>query len=313
MSTHLSITTSAAPVANGERRHRLVVGTGYVLAVVFNLALAIYGLDYYALDAAQRPFSPKYDLLRPGGTIGIKLGFLGLLLFLAIFLYPIRKHWSWLARQGNSKHWLDIHVLMGLTAPFLIAFHASFKFRGIAGMAFWIMVAVAVSGVVGRYLYAQIPRKVSAAELSLKESREMQAQLTEQLAAQQVLSPRHLEPLFHLPDPRRVQNYSTVGMLAHMVALDLARPFRIARLRRRTLGVGGTLLTLGGLLPTRNTELERVVQTAREQAAFSKRLLFLSRSQQVFHLWHVVHKPFSYSFAVLAVVHITVVLLLGYR
>ncbi len=312
MSTQATLATSA-PVVNGERRHRLVVSTGYVLAVLLNLALAIYGLDYYALDAAQRPFSPKYDILRPGGTLGIKLGFLGLLLFLAIFLYPIRKHWSWLARQGNSKHWLDIHVLMGLTAPFIIAFHSSFKFRGIAGMAFWIMAAVALSGLIGRYLYGQIPRKVTAVELSLKESRELQEQLTQRLANQRLLSARDLEPVFRLPDPRRVQSYSTVGMLAHMVALDLARPFRIARLRRRTLGAGGTLMSLGGLFHTRNQELEQVIEAAREQAALSKRLLFLSRSQQIFHLWHVVHKPFSYSFAVLAVLHITVVLLLGYR
>ncbi len=312
MSTN-SILATSVPLANGERRHRRVVATGYILAALLLLTLAVYGFDYYALDAAQRPFSPKYDLLQPAGEVGIKLGYLGLLMFLTIFLYPIRKHWSWLARQGNSKHWLDIHVLLGLTAPFIIAFHSSFKFRGIAGMAFWIMVAVAVSGVIGRYLYAQIPRKVTAVELSLKESKELQAQLTERLAAQRVLSARHLAPVFRLPDPRRVQNYSTLGMLAHMVALDLARPFRIARLRRRTLGLGETLMTLGGLLSTRHSELEQTIHAAREQAALSKRLLFLSRSHQLFHLWHVVHKPFSYSFASLAVVHIAVVLLLGYR
>jgi len=312
MSTPITLAGSP-PVANGERRHRLRVATGYALAAILVLAVAVYGFGYYTLDAAQRPFSPKYELLKPGGTVGVKLGYLGLLMFLAIFLYPIRKRWPWLARQGNSKHWLDIHVLLGLTAPFIIAFHSSFKFRGIAGMAFWIMVAVAVSGVIGRYLYAQIPRKVTAAELSLKESRELQAQLTQQVAAQRVLSARHLEPLFRLPDPRRVQSYSVLLALGHMVALDLARPFRIAGLRRRTLSLGGSFLTLGGLLPTSNAGLEQAIHTAREQAALSKHLLFLSRSQQVFHLWHVVHKPFSYSFALLALLHITVVLLLGYR
>ena len=41
-------------------------------------------------------------------------------------------------------------------------------------------------------------------------------------------------------------------------------------------------------------------------------MLFLKRIEDVFHLWHVVHRPFSYSFAVLVVAHITVALLLGY-
>ncbi|MCP6726220.1 hypothetical protein NL526_29605, partial [Klebsiella pneumoniae] len=76
---------------------------------------------------------------------------------------------GWLNRLGSARHWLDFHVILGLTAPVIIAFHASFKFHGIAGVAFWIMLSVAVSGVVGRYVYAQIPRSLSSAELSLKE------------------------------------------------------------------------------------------------------------------------------------------------
>ena len=313
MSTQVTLAASAAPPAGEEQGHRLRLAFGYVLASGLILGLALYGFDFYLLDAGQRPFSPKYELLKPGGTVGVKLGFLGLVLFLAIFLYPLRKRWTWLASQGNSKHWLDVHVLMGLTAPFVVAFHSSFKFRGFAGMAFWIMVAVAVSGVIGRYLYAQIPRHLTAAELSLKESRELQTELTQRMAAQRQLAARHLEPLFRLPAPERVAGWPVLVALGYMVALDVARPFRIAALRRRTLGAAGTLATLGGLLAARNSELEQVIAAAREQAALSKRLLFLSRSQQVFHLWHVVHKPFSYSFALLAMVHISVVLMLGYR
>jgi hypothetical protein len=97
-----------------------------------------------------------------------------------------------------------------------------------------------------------------------------------------------------------------------MLLLDALRPFHIARLRIRALGWSGILLTLGGLLPSGNAEVETVIRTAREQAGLAKRILFLSRSQQVFHLWHVVHRPFSYSFAVLACIHVGVVLLLGY-
>jgi hypothetical protein len=44
----------------------------------------------------------------------------------------------------------------------------------------------------------------------------------------------------------------------------------------------------------------------------SRRVVFLSHAQQVFKLWHVVHRPFSYAFAVLALVHIFVAMLLGF-
>jgi hypothetical protein len=66
------------------------------------------------------------------------------------------------------------------------------------------------------------------------------------------------------------------------------------------------------LLPSSNAELERVVKAVRRQAALSKRMVFLSRTQQVFQLWHVVHRPFSYAFVVLAILHIVTAMLLGY-
>ncbi|HLK34844.1 MAG TPA: hypothetical protein VKT29_17235 [Terriglobales bacterium] len=312
MNANASIATTAIPAPQRQSRVRFFLIGGYCLFGTLFLALSVYGFDYYTLSAAERPLSAKYDLLRPSGAIGLKLGIFGLLMFFGIFLYPIRKRWKWLSRQGSAKNWLDAHVLLGLTAPLVIAFHASFKFRGVAGMAFWIMAAVALSGVIGRYLYAQIPRSLSTAELSFKESQELQEKLMRQLAEQRVVAPQGLRGLFRLPTPQRVKELPVVVALAYMLSLDVMRPFHVARLRQRALGWSGGLSTLGGLLPSGNAELEKVIHTAREQASLAKRVLFLSRSQQVFHLWHVVHRPFSYSFAVLACIHIGVVLLLGY-
>jgi hypothetical protein len=299
-------------VPDAERRHRVRLYVLYILAIATNLAIFIYGFDYYKLSALDRPFSPRHHMLRPSGPIGLYLGFMGVALFLGIFLYPIRKHWAWLGSKGSTRHWLDIHILMGLTAPFIIAFHSTLKFRGIAGMAFWIMFAVSVSGVVGRYLYGQIPRRVTTAELTMKELQELQIQLTEQLATQHLLPIDDLRALLRLPDANSVKRMPTVLALVYMMILDMARVFRVARLRRHALSFGESWQTLAGFLPTRHHELEKAVHTAREQAALSKRILFLSRSQRVFHLWHVVHKPFSYAFAVLALLHIGLQFVLGY-
>ena len=312
MSANATVATAVPRVQNGERTHRLRLVTGYVIAIALIATLLVYGFDYYTLGAADRPFSPKHPLLKPSGAIGVKLGFLGFAMFLAIFLYPLRKRWTWLSRQGSSRHWLDIHVLLGLSAPFVVALHSSFKFQGFAGIAFWIMVAVSLSGVIGRYLYAQIPRSLNAAELSIKELQEMQTRLAQPLAEQKLLPQSDLRSLLRLPSAERVQELSIVIALIYMMALDVARAFRIARLRRRALGLGECVTTIGGLLATRHAELERAIAMAREEAATAKRILFLSRAQQVFHLWHVVHKPFSYTFAVLVLIHIGVVMMMGY-
>ena len=316
MSANVTATAHIANTANSasdaDRRHRVRLYGLYVLAVATNLAIFFYGFDYYKQASVDRPFSPKHHLLRPSGPVGLYLGFLGVALFVGIFLYPIRKHWPWLAQFGKTRHWLDIHVLMGLTAPFIVAFHSTLKFKGIAGMAFWIMFAVSSSGVVGRYLYAQIPRKVTTAELSVKELQELQENLSQQLAAQKILPEADLRALLRMPDANRVSRLPIVFALIYMMILDVVRMFKVARLRRHAVGFGGSFKTLAGFLRTGNSELERAIRAAADEAALSKRILFLSRSQKVFHLWHVVHKPFSYAFAVLAMLHIGLQFFLGY-
>jgi hypothetical protein len=304
--------TVSDAVPDAERRHRARLYALYAVAIVSNLAIFFYGFDYYKLSYIDRPFSPKHHLLRPSGPIGLYLGFAGVVLFAGIFLYPLRKHWQWLGSKGSTRHWLDIHVMMGLTAPFIVAFHSTLKFRGIAGMAFWIMFAVSTSGVVGRYLYSQIPRKMSTAELSMRELQDLQESLSQQLAAQHVLPQADLRDLLRMPDQNRVARLPIAVALVYMMFLDVIRIFRVARLRRHALTFGQSVQTFGGFLRTQNRELERAIRAAADEAALLKRVLFLSRSQKVFHLWHVIHKPFSYAFAVLAMIHIGLQFFLGY-
>jgi hypothetical protein len=110
-----------------------------------------------------------------------------------------------------------------------------------------------------------------------------------------------------------MEQASLVHALAAMMWMDIARPFRVAALRRRsTESFVEKLRTAGGLLPSRNKGLEETVRLVRRQSWLLAKMAFLGRTHQVFQLWHVVHRPFSYSFAVLAVIHITLVLLLGY-
>ena len=302
----------AAAASNPEAGHKLRVFLAYLVAIALIVGLGAYGFDYYTAGPNDRPFMAKHALLKPSGRIGIKLGMLGVGMFLVIFLYPLRKRWTWLGRIGVSKHWLDFHIVLGLSAPFVIAMHSSFKFHGFAGIAFWIMLAVSASGIVGRYLYGQIPRRVNAAEFSRKELQDIQAKMAEQLAEQKVLRESDVRSALRLPSQETVDRLPAAVALVYMFLLDLLRPLRIARLRSGSLQGSEYVRTLGGLRATKNRELERAIAIAQEEAALSKRILFLSRTQQVFHLWHVVHKPFSYTFAVLVLVHIGVVLMMGF-
>jgi hypothetical protein len=305
MTAHTTFLPAGMAITDSEKRHRrlVIMMSSAVIAMV--IALTLYGADYYQLSQADRPSSPKHHLLKPSGVVGINLGLLGGLMLGGIFLYPLRKRWAWLRKWGDSKHWLDHHVVLGLAAPVCIAFHSSFKFRGLAGIAFWVMLAVSLSGLSGRYLYAQIPRQVASAESS-------QRVFLEVLGRQKLIPHADLRRLYYLPAPHQVPHWSALAALVYMVASDLARPFRVARLRVRAMGIGPAIRSLGGLLPPKNVQLEALISLARKQALLSRRIVFLSHAQQVFKLWHVVHKPFSYAFAVLTLGHIVVAMLLGF-
>jgi len=284
-----------------------------MLALSVVLVFAGYGYDYYMLGAAERPFSPKHDILRPSGTIGIRLGMLGVLMFFLIYLYPLRKKWGWLGRQGNSRHWLDFHIVLGTTAPIIIAFHSSFKFGNIAGMAFWSMLMVTLSGFIGRYLYSQIPRNLNAAELSIREMRDREAALRKELDEQRETFGFAVDALYQLPSAAEVAKTPAVASLISMILIDFKSPFRTSWVRLRNAGFGAWLFSLFGLFPTGDRGLERAIRVAKTEAKLSKSIAFLSRTQRIFQLWHVVHRPFSYAFAILAIIHIGLALFMGYR
>jgi hypothetical protein len=313
MSAGATVGSNVLVREDAERGHRIRLWLAWLLALSVVLVIAGYGMDYYTLSSTVRPFSPKHDLLRPSGTIGIKLGMLGVFLFFLIYLYPLRKKWGWLGRQGNSRHWLDFHVVLGTTAPIIIAFHSSFKFGNIAGMAFWSMLAVTLSGFVGRYLYAQIPRNLNAAELTMKEMVDIEESMRRELAAQNLAFGKRMERLYDLPTPQDVDHMPMLVALVYMVLIDLRRPLQLSLLRLQSTGFISWVSAVFGLLRTRDAKLEHAIGVAKKQAKLSKRILFLTRTEQVFNLWHVVHRPFSYAFAILALLHIGLALYMGYR
>jgi hypothetical protein len=311
-----TITVIAAPQTqkrvDPERWHRARVRAAYLFAIAFVTYLLVIGFDYYRLPLSERPFSPQHDLLKPSGVVGLKLGIFGVLLFCGIFVYPLRKKWRWLQSIGTTKHWLDFHLVMGITAPWIIALHSSFRFNGFAGLAFWTMLMVALSGIVGRYLYAQIPRRVNSAELSLKDSVELQQYLVRELAEQSHFTQAELAPLLRVPRAERAHKINALLSLCYMIAIDLARPFRVASLRRSSLTPMETVMSLGGILRSNRADLELVIALARSHAALNKRIVFLSQAQNIFRLWHVIHRPFSITFIVFAIIHIGVVFLMGF-
>ena len=136
--------------------------------VIATLVYIVYsGFSYYITSVGERPFHLNHVILKPSGVLGHGFGIIGsLFMLLGVGLYMSRKRFRVLYRFGILKHWLEFHIFLCTLGPILVLFHTSFKFGGLVAVSFWSMVAVFISGIIGRFIYIQIPRAVDGRELS---------------------------------------------------------------------------------------------------------------------------------------------------
>ncbi|MHC4958062.1 MAG: NAD(P)-binding domain-containing protein [Planctomycetota bacterium] len=153
----------------GERGTGLVraLGAALVLALVA-LVFALWHSDYYRLPLSERPMHPKHQLLRPGLNVGLGLGIAAASLVVINLLYLLRR--SMLIRFGSLQAWMTSHVATGIMALLCALLHGAMAPRDSAGgHALWGLVALMVTGAIGRYFYAYVPRAANGRELELSE------------------------------------------------------------------------------------------------------------------------------------------------
>jgi hypothetical protein len=277
----------------------------YAVGFVFVAAVLVTGLPYYVLPLSERPHADMHDQLKPGGIWGHGLGIIGTAMILLLLLYSMRKRGVFPLRFGPLKRWLDIHIFFGIMGPLLITLHTAMKFHGIVSISYFSMVAVALSGVFGRYVYMQIPRDARGHALGLQKAQERVTEIQ-----------RTLEEEYHVPaeTARAVGRCAAVDApagrsklraVASAIRQDLTMRQRARRLRRYLRGKGG------GNLPA--SLVDEVMVLARESSLLQRRIVLLDSMSDIFHYWHVFHKPFAYVMLGIMVVHVGVTVALGYR
>lgn len=158
--------------------HRLSLSIYYLLILIAIGVLTYIGLSYYREPIDTRYFHPMYNYLKPSGLIGHGLGIIGtLLIVVGLFGYMARKRMKIFSRIGVLKYWLEFHIFLCTLGSVFVLFHTSFKFGGIISIGFWSMAIVWTSGVVGRFIYLQIPRTIEGRELSLQEVKNIKEEL----------------------------------------------------------------------------------------------------------------------------------------
>ncbi|HTK82856.1 MAG TPA: hypothetical protein VL633_11230 [Bacteroidota bacterium] len=271
-----------------------LVGT---LAVI---SLTARGLNYYLTPLEQRPFREDYASMRPSGTYSHGLGIVGsLMIIVGVTTYSTRKRVKRLWKAGKLSNWLEFHIFLCLVGPILVVYHTTFKAGGIAAISLWTMLSVVASGIIGRFLYVQIPRNMKGAELT---EQEISAEL-DQLAAALLASPlgitliRMIDKEFeHIPRPQFVGE-----AIRLFVRLE-----HIKRVTNRTVRQ-----------MIRGSRVDHATATALQSAAMRRtnlvqRSLVLHQAERMFYYWHVIHFPFSIIMFVTLAAHVTAAIMLGY-
>ena len=258
-----------------------------VIVVVTTIYLIYSGYSYYNTAFEERFYHPHHDWFKPSGAFGHGLGIVGTLMMLVgVGIYIARKRYNFLSKYiKRLKYLLEFHIFLCTLGPILILFHTAFKFGGIVSVAFWSMVAVVLSGVLGRFIYLQIPRSIEGRELTLNELQDMKTDLS--LA---------LNERFNVND-RLVQNivdFTQVRKDGSNVSL------------RKLIN----LLKKGGVP---KAERKAIVKMVRNEVSLSRKIASLQTMQKLFRYWHVAHLPFALVMLIIVVLHVGVTLAFGYK
>jgi hypothetical protein len=217
------------------RRRRLIA---WLVPLVPLATVHVIGWPYYLASMSQRVRHPLHAWLKPSGYVGQAAGILTFLLFLFMWLYPLRKRFAPLGRLGSIGRWLDVHIAAGLVLPLIGAVHAGWRFNGVIGLGYAAMLTVCASGVVGRYLYTRIPRSRSGIELSLEQVQAHRGRLVERIAGTTGLDRSTVErQLSSVVSVREARGITQI--LLTIVADDLARWRGVRRLVRSWRAAAG--------------------------------------------------------------------------
>ena len=259
--------------------HKIYIWSLIVITIVISVIIAIKGYSFYMVKVSERFHHPDYEALKPSGSWGHGFGIIGtVLILIGIFMYMARKRMKVFSRIGVLKYWLEFHIFLCTVGPILVLYHTSFKFGGIVSVSFWSMVAVVISGVLGRFIYIQIPRTIEGRELSLNEVHSLQVDLKEKI----------------------IKDFGVDEALFNMPAENQRKAIRLLKQELKNKKLKGK-------------DIRKAVASFKSEKKLGQRIRRLERMQNLFRYWHVAHLPFALIMLIIMVIHVVITLLFGYK
>ena len=283
--------------------HRIYVWSFIIVGLTVTILLAVDGFSYYYTSLENRFFHPNHSSLKPSGIIGHGLGIIGtFMMILGVATYMIRKRKPKLVGFGYLKHWLEFHIFLCSVGPVLILYHTAFKFGGIVSVSFWSMVAVVLSGVVGRFIYVQIPRSIQGNELEIEDINTLSANLTAKLKSEFGINGIISERLESISFIHQYENMS-LGKSIILIFKDYFRSLFLLRKIYKEIDY----------MNLAKRKANRIKDLVKSKIVFQRKIGMLRTMQKFFKYWHILHLPFAIIMFVIMFIHVIVTILFGYR
>lgn len=246
---------------------------------------------------------------KAGDDIGYNLGLVGGLLMVSLLIYPLRKRVRFMNRWGSMQAWFRYHQAAGIVGPMLVLFHSTFRIGSMNGrVALYAMLLVALSGVIGRFLYRHIHKGMYGQHLTMRDAEEelkasaedVRSIFAEYPKIQAKLTEFRTYAFAHEPNLwKRVVRFATLKSRGHRLSLrirdgikkSLSKAKHENRMSRRE-----RILTYQLAKQKTDIFVDAVCEAAQ-----------LSSWERLFSLWHVAHVPFLYLLLVSGIVHVVAV------
>lgn len=283
--------------------HRIYIGSFFLIGILVTILLAYNGFSYYSTSFEERFFNPDHSDLKPSGILGHGFGIIGTLMMITgVVIYMLRKRNMKFFTFGYLKHWLELHIFLCTLGPVLVLFHTAFKFGGIVSVSFWSMVIVVLSGVIGRFIYVQIPRTIQGKEIDISELSTIRQQMSNDIYIDLALNAYLRNEFDRLSSIHRFDGLSINKAIISIIPDYVKMRLYLHNLKK----------------PLKNTGISKfrvkeILRTVKNEIILSRRIGLLKVMRRLFHYWHLAHLPFAITMFVIMLLHVIVTIIFGYK
>jgi hypothetical protein len=263
------------------------------MAYLFNLVVLwtiIFALVWLGWKVAHG----KY--YKPGEGLGYNLGLAGGLMMLTLLLYSARKHLTFMQGLGKLKYWFQIHMTLGVIGPVLVIFHTTFRLGSTnASIAFYCMLLVAGSGLIGRFVYTRIHKGLYGSRSSLKDAHSDLASSQDDVKSKLHFFPKVEKKIKYFEFQALEQKRGFFAGIWFFLSFDVRRMLLAWQCKRYihaklNADMKDVAADASKLISQYLVKIQSVAQ--------------FKKFEQIFSAWHVLHIPLMYMMVATAIFHV---------